>query len=142
MQAFGVAARSPTWVPAFDRSNTYRINESGWVIGWTFAAEQFERGTRWRHGTRTDLGTLGGNLTQAVAINDRGVILVRSQVEDGNSHPALWRRGVLTDLSTQRVDAEGEVADFNNRGEIAGSIRPVFGITHAVIYQPQTGRTS
>jgi probable HAF family extracellular repeat protein len=121
---------------AFDRSNTYRINDNGWVIGWTFSAQQFERGALWRHGIRTDLGTLGGESTHAVAINDRGVILAASQLSDGFVHPALWRRGVLTDLTTAGVQADADLADYNNRGEIAGSIRPVFGVAHAVVYRP------
>jgi probable HAF family extracellular repeat protein len=121
---------------AFDRSNTYRINNKGWVIGWTFSAQQDERGALWRRGVRTDLGTLGGNVTHAVAINDRGVILVTSQVPDGNLHPALWRRGVLRDLAGSGVDADGDVVDFNDRGQIAGSIRGD-GYAHAVIYRPR-----
>lgn len=119
---------------AFDRSNTYAINSRGWVIGWMFSAQQDERATLWRRGVSTDLGTLGGNVTTAIDINDRGVILVMSQVPDGNSHPARWQRGVLTDLSSAGI--EGDLAGYNNRGEIAGSIRPVFGTAHAVLYRP------
>jgi probable HAF family extracellular repeat protein len=125
---------------AFDRSNTYRVNTKGWVIGWTFSAQQFERGALWRRGIRTDLGTLGGSLTHAVAINDRGVILVTSQVADGNVHPALWRRGILSDLAGSGVDVNGDVVDFNDRGQIAGSIR-LEGGAHAVIYRPILPRT-
>jgi probable HAF family extracellular repeat protein len=120
---------------AFDRSNSYAINKRGWVIGWTFSADQFERGALWRRGGKTDLGTLGGRLTHPVAVNDRGAILATSQVSDGNLHPALWRRGVLTDLSSAGLGADDEVADINDRGEIAGSIRLVFGTAHAVVYR-------
>jgi probable HAF family extracellular repeat protein len=119
----------------FDRSNTYRINDRGWVIGWIFSAEQYERGALWRNGTMTDVGTLGGNLTHLTAINDRGEILAMSQVPDGNVHPALWRRGVLTDLTTAGIGADTDLADLNNRGEIAASIRPQWGIAHAVVYR-------
>jgi probable HAF family extracellular repeat protein len=121
---------------AFDRSNTYGINDRGWVLGWVFSARQYERGVLWRHGRRTDIGTLGGNATHPVAINERGVVLVTSQLPDGNVHPALWRRGVLTDLTAAGVGADSDLADYNNKGEIAASIRPVFGIAHAVIYRP------
>lgn len=122
---------------AFDRSNTYGINDKGWIIGWTYSADQFERGALWRQGKRTDLGTLGGHLTRAVAINDRGAILATSQVADGNLHPALWKRGVLTDLTAAGVSADGDVVDLNNRGEIVASIRPEFGIARAILYRPK-----
>ena len=124
---------------AFNRSNTYAINSRGWVIGWRFSAQQDERATLWRHGVSTDLGTLGGDSSTAVEINDRGVILLTSHLPDGTEHPALWRRGALTDLSAAGV--EGDLAGYNNRGEIAGSIRPVFGTAHAVVYRPKI-RTS
>jgi uncharacterized membrane protein len=107
------------------------------VIGWTFSPQQYERGALWRHGRRTDLGTLGGNLTHAVAINDRGVVLAASQVADGNIHPALWKRGKLTDLTAAGISADGEVVDLNNRGEIAASIRPEFGTARAILYRPR-----
>ena len=121
---------------AFNRSNTYRLNDAGSVIGWTFSPQQDERGTLWRHSARTDLGTLGGNVTHAIAINKRGVVLATSQISDGSVHPALWRRGGLTDLTAAGVDADADLADYNDKGEIAASIRPVFGIAHAVLYRP------
>jgi len=46
---------------AFNRSNTYRINEHGEVIGWIFTDSQQERAVLWRAGRRIDIGTLGGD---------------------------------------------------------------------------------
>jgi probable HAF family extracellular repeat protein len=122
---------------AFNRSNTVGINDDGWVIGWTFSAQQYLRGTLWRQGWRTDLGTLGGPETTALAINDRGAILVTSQTSDGSVHPALWRAGRLTDLAPAGFDVDGGVADLNDGGEIVGFSRPVWGTVHAVVYRPQ-----
>jgi probable HAF family extracellular repeat protein len=122
---------------AFDRSNSVGINNRGWVIGWTFSERQDIRGALWRRGIRTDVGTLGGDSTQLLAINDRGHLLGTSALPDNHEHPVLWRRGVLTDLSTLGVDADTSLADLNDRGEIAGAIRPVFGIAHAVVYRPR-----
>jgi probable HAF family extracellular repeat protein len=119
----------------FDRSNTYGVNDNGWVIGWVFSPEQRERGALWRDGVLTDVGTLGGGTTTLVAINDRGAILAYSQLADGFVHPALWRGGAFTDLTTLGVSAEADLADLNNRGQIAATVRPVFGISHAVLYR-------
>ncbi|MEU4712826.1 hypothetical protein AB0F73_04035 [Micromonospora purpureochromogenes] len=109
----------------FDRSNTYALNDRGWVIGWQFSAEQFERGILWRHGRPLDVGTLGGSFTQLRAINNRGEILASSQATDRSARPALWRRGVLHDLSLAGVSTDGEVVDLDDRGRIAATIRPV-----------------
>ncbi len=53
----------------------------------------------WEHGVMQDLGTLGGDNSTAVWINDAGEIvggadLPGSEVE----HAFLWRKGVMTDL--------------------------------------------
>jgi probable HAF family extracellular repeat protein len=121
----------------FDRSNTYAINEQGRVIGWMFSATQHERGILWRQLplTATDVGTLGGEYTQLKSINDRGQILGVSQARDGYEHPVLWRRGVLIDLTTLGVGAGDHIADLNNRGEIASTISPEFGVSRAVVYR-------
>lgn len=121
----------------FDRSNTYALNDRGWAIGWHFAADQSERGILWRHGRALDVGTLGGSFTQLRAINNRGAILAISEATDGSARPALWRRGVLHDLSLAGVSKEGEVVDLNDRGRIAASIRPVPGVSRAVVYHPR-----
>ena len=76
---------------AFNRSSTYRINERGEVIGWIFTVGQQERAVRWRGDRRIDLGTLGGDASHAVAINDSGAVLMSAQLANQFFHPALWR---------------------------------------------------
>lgn len=121
---------------AFNRSNTYRINERGEVIGWIFTDSQQERAVMWRGERRIDLGTLGGDASHAVAINDSGVVLVEAQLLNGLVHPALWHAGQLTDLSGLGVDPDGDLVDLNNRSEITGNIRPAEGVARAVVYRP------
>jgi probable HAF family extracellular repeat protein len=121
---------------AFNRSNTYRINERGEVVGWIFSESQGERAVLWRGEHRIDLGTLGGDASHAVAINDSGVVLLSAQLANLSVHPALWRAGRLTDLNGLGVDPDGDLVDFNNRGEITGNIRPADGVARAVVYRP------
>ncbi|RAO54396.1 hypothetical protein [Micromonospora saelicesensis] len=120
----------------FNRSNTYALNDRGWVIGWQFSADQFPRGILWRHARALDVGTLGGSSTALRAINNRGEILATSQADDGSSRPALWRRGVLHDLSLAGVSMYGEVVDLDDRGRIAASVRTASG-ARAVVYHPR-----
>jgi probable HAF family extracellular repeat protein len=119
----------------FNRSNTYGINDKGWVIGWQFSATQTERGVLWRRHRPVDIGTLGGDTTQLKAINDRGQILGVSETAAGAVHPFLWRKGVMTDLAALGVDPEHDIVGLNDRGEIVTSYRPVFGISHAAVYR-------
>ena len=91
---------------------------------------------RWRGDRRIDLGTLGGDASHAVAINESGAVLMSAQLANQFFHPALWRAGQLTDLSGLGVDPDGDLVDLNNRGEITGNIRPREGVAHAVIYRP------
>ncbi|TDC43506.1 hypothetical protein [Micromonospora sp. KC213] len=122
----------------FNRSNTYALNDHGWLIGWQFSAMQFPRGILWRHGRALDVGTLGGSFTELRAINNRGEILATSQATDGSARPALWRRGVLHDLSLAGVSTAGTVVDLDDHGRIAASIRPVWGVSRAVVYHPRS----
>ena len=45
-----------------------------------------------------DLGTLGGAVSVAQAINARGQIVGFSETSGGEIHAFLWDRGVITDL--------------------------------------------
>src|SRR5712692_1302714 len=74
----------------------------------------------WENGKMVDLGTLGGAVAVAGAINDRGQIAGSSDLAgDLTSHPFLWDRGVLTDLGTLGGD-NGTTHWINNAGEVVG----------------------
>ena len=74
----------------------------------------------------TDLGTLGGNYSQAYAINDFGeVVGMSTTTADGDVHAFIFSHGVMTDLSLLApVVATGwsslNVFDINNNGQIVG----------------------
>lgn len=46
----------------------------------------------------TDLGTLGGNATFALDVNDRGQVTGNSRTAEGRLAAFLWERGVIKDL--------------------------------------------
>ncbi len=76
----------------------------------------------WEHGVMQDLGTLGGDNSTAVWINDAGEIvggadLPGSEVE----HAFLWRKGVMTDLGTLGSSSLAEA--INSKGQIVGTSR-------------------
>ena len=55
--------------------------------------------------TVTDLGSLGGDATDPVSINDNGVIVGYSTTAIGETHAFLWQNGTMNDLGTSGEDS-------------------------------------
>lgn len=72
----------------------------------------------------TDLGTLGGNYSRALDINNSGQIVGESATSNSSYyHPTLWHQGSIQDLNAWQPGqgAEGGGAlSINNAGQIAG----------------------
>src|SRR6266496_1051343 len=89
--------------------------------------------------TVTDLGTLGGGYSYAVAVNNRGQVAGNSATASGDQHPFLWQKGTMTDLGTLG-GSFGQVANaINDLGQVVG-----YGWTigdasyHALLWQNGT----
>ncbi|MEU8008009.1 hypothetical protein AB0B66_43215 [Catellatospora sp. NPDC049111] len=78
------------------------VNDHGVVIGYSGAPSQTApmRAFRWKNGTMTDIGSLGGTRTYPADINNNGWIVGHSTLADNvTMHGFLWRPGVgMTDL--------------------------------------------
>lgn len=74
----------------------------------------------WTHGTMADLGTLGGTIGVATALNNRGQVAgLSSTAGNQGAHPFLWSRGRLTDLGTLG-GTFGFATWMNNAGAVVG----------------------
>jgi probable HAF family extracellular repeat protein len=82
-----------------------------------------------------DLGTLGGNTSRAIAVNDTGQVVGLSTVDAGDLilHVFLWQNGVMTDIGDSF-----DPVDISNNGSVAVNIHQDGGGTRAGIWRNGT----
>lgn len=127
------------------------VNESGQIFGNSYASSDpspvcgnpdfgFDALTTgaflWQNGKMTNLGSLGGTCTNAIAINNRGQIIGYSFLPgDAVFHPFLWDQGRLFDLSTLG-GTFGATTQLNEAGDIVGwtSLAGNDNVIHATLW--------
>jgi len=71
--------------------------------------------------TVIDLGTLGGTFSEALDVNNRGLVSGASTLSDGTEHAFLWQKGLLRDIGTPGLGGPNSIAfEVNERGSAAG----------------------
>jgi len=94
------------------------------------------RATLWKSGKIFDLGTLGGNVSLASAINNRGQVVggALNAISDNDSNAFnvvpfpvatqfrafLWQNGAMRDLGTLRTGNNAVALLVNDRSQVAG----------------------
>ncbi len=128
-------------------SGTVDINNSGQAVGEFGSSTGFGAFITGPNGIgMTDLGTLGGQNSNATGINDFGEVVGRAETADGEYHAFLFSHGGLTNLNLLDVMvATGwmhiQVIDINNNGQILGNaFDPNTGSDHGFLlsYTPDT----
>lgn len=110
-------------------------------------------GFRWRASTMTPLPTLGGNNSQATAVNNRGeaVGVAETAVHDASCvapqvldyRGVIWKpNGEIVTLPPIAGDAVSQAIPIDNSGDAAGAsgpcgpaLNPSYGTTHAVLWK-------
>ena len=132
-------------LPAFGGSAAVAIaiNDNGDAVGLSGCNTSTFNAVLWRHGTPTNLGTLGGAFGNIpFDINNEDQVVGQSDLPGDLTHHAfLWQRGVITDLGTI-YDLPVSVANgINNKGQVVGFSQDLngdFSSTVAWIWQDGT----
>jgi len=81
----------------------------------------------------TDLGTLGGEWSEAYAMNDSGQVIGMSQTANGDDHAFLYSNGQMTDLYPLN-SLRGMPMGINSAGQIAAGAVATDGRFYPAIY--------
>ena len=106
------------------------INDSGQVVGsyfqWVSSTYSYTHALLYDDGTMQNLGSLGGNHSEAIGINDPGKVVGSSDTSDGERHAFLKERAQpMIDLNTLIPADSGwtisSASAINNDGQIAAT---------------------
>ncbi|MDE2345659.1 MAG: hypothetical protein KGL13_04245, partial [Gammaproteobacteria bacterium] len=101
------------------------LNARGQAIGTsTLAGDVNWHAFIWDNGMMTDLGTLGGNTSEALAIDDDGWISGRADFSPDSPyhHAVLWRNGVIRDLGVVTPCDNSTATARNSDGYVVGGL--------------------
>jgi probable HAF family extracellular repeat protein len=108
------------------------MNERGQVLGCRGAIESLPNPCSgnmeetpltpllWQAGKARTLGTLGGDHSVVVGLNNRGEVIGESETDRGAWHAFLWRNGTIRDLGTLGGKTARPAA-INDRGQVIGN---------------------
>ena len=135
------------------RSFAAAINEQGQVVGSADTKAKSKRGWAvgspiahaflWRNGRMRDLGSLGGEYSQALALTERGQVIGSAATKTGAFHAFLWSDGRMRDLGTLG-GANSQPTAINERGQIVGWATSTerntkgFQVAHAFLWENGT----
>jgi probable HAF family extracellular repeat protein len=94
----------------------------------------------WENGVMTDLGTLGGDTSEAIWLNDKGVVVGSADLAGPSgkqTHDAVvWIDGKIHDLGTVPGDACSRGRGLNVRGQVVGGSGVCnVGFLHAFLWE-------
>ena len=103
-------------------STAFGINRAGIVVGESCTRFLNPHATRFRGpGAIDDLGTLGGNHSRAIGINDAGDIAGFSDLPQGQGvHGFFWRDGAMVDAGALPGYAYSQLGAVNRNGVALG----------------------
>jgi probable HAF family extracellular repeat protein len=88
----------------------------------TLAGDLTNHAFLWEWGSLMDLGTLGGNNSEAWSANDAGEVVGRADFSPTSTdhHAFLWRHGVMRDLGTVAGQSRSTAYSINSKSQVVG----------------------
>jgi probable HAF family extracellular repeat protein len=106
-----------------DLSTASGINDARQIVGWTGGPSKCVSWL-WQGGAKTNLGTLGGAISIAFAINNSGVVAGASTLRSGEPRGFVYKAGAMLDLNSL-IATKGwvitEAVAINDMGQIAAT---------------------
>lgn len=126
----------PLAAPGFHDADAFGINGLGQVVGRGLLAPPVRRhAVFWPNpSTVLDLGTLGGDNSEAFDINDDGLVVGQSETLTGDTVAFVWRADLgMHSLGTLGGSASRAFA-INAAGQIVGESTTSTGAVHAALW--------
>jgi len=121
----------PEWP---NHSVAYGINDVGQIVGQSATGDplQLDHAFLWQNGSMQDMGTLGGDLSGAWAINENGQAVGYSKLANSTTfHAVLWDGG-RQDLGA--LTFTNSIAyDINDKKQVVGALK-TGQISHAFVW--------
>jgi len=131
----GRARELPTF-PGDPVGIAFAINSWGQATGYSGNCTTAFHALLWQNGKATNLGNLGGTLSEGVDINNWGQVTgVSTLPGDEYYHAFLWTRGAITDLGTLSGDVSSSGDGLNDWGQVVGGSYSASGGSRAYIWQ-------
>lgn len=116
-------------------ADAFGINDNQEIVG-TQAGSTV---TPWsQQGTTvTNLPTLGGKTTEALGLNDNGVVVGDAVRTNGNQQAVSWVNGKISSLGTLNGGTFGEALAVDDSGQAVGAATPPgspINLSHAVMF--------
>jgi probable HAF family extracellular repeat protein len=110
-----------------------RVTQAIFILTLVCIAAGFQRADAQEYSV-VDLGTLGGDSSEATALNESGWVVGVSTTSAGHWQAFLWQQGTMKNLGTLG-GSNSHAARINDSGTVVGWSETPEGVVHACLFE-------